>query len=76
MKQSAFLSLNWHDALKGLIMATLTPMAVTIEQDIEKGSLSFNWHLIGIAAVGGFVAYLLKNFLTAPSSTSDSLIAK
>lgn len=76
MKQSAFLSLNWQDALKGLIMATLTPVVVTIEQTVEKGSLTFNWHLIAISAIGGFAAYLLKNLLTPPASKSDSPVAK
>jgi hypothetical protein len=76
MEQSKFLSLNWGDVLKGLLMAVLTPVAGVIEQTVEKGSLVFNWHLIGVLAVGGFVGYIIKNFLTPSSSTSDSPVAK
>jgi hypothetical protein len=57
-------SLNWGDVIKGLVMAVLTPVLVVIQQSIEKGELTFNWHLIALSAVGGGVAYLLKNFFT------------
>ena len=57
-------SINWQDILKGLLIGTLTPVIVIIQASLESGSLAFNWHQIGMAAVAGFVAYIVKNFLT------------
>ncbi len=64
MKNSNFLSLNWMDLGKGLIMSILTPIVVIVQQSIESGVLTFNWKTIGLAAVGGGFAYLVKNFFT------------
>lgn len=57
-------SINWQDVLKGLLIGTLTPVIVIIQASLEAGSLSFNWHQIAMASVAGFVAYIVKNFLT------------
>lgn len=51
-----------------MLIGTLTPVIVIIQASLEAGSLSFNWHQIAMAAVAGFVAYLVKNFLT-PAQT-------
>jgi len=64
MKTSNFLSLNWHDLGKGLLMAILTPVFTTIYTSFEAGVFTFNWHLIGVSAIGGALAYLGKNFFT------------
>ena len=66
MKPSNFLSLNWKDITKGLLMAVLTPVVLIIQQSIEAGSITFNWHQIAMAAAAGGVAYLIKNFFTTP----------
>lgn len=66
MKQSSFLALNWQDLVKGLTMAILTPVVVIVQQSILTGSLTFDWKSIGIAAVAGGLAYLVKNFFTSP----------
>lgn len=71
MKQSNFLSLNWRDFLRGLAMAVLTPAVLIIQQSLEAGNLVFNWKSIGMAAVAGGVAYLVKNILTKPDLKSD-----
>jgi len=76
MEQSKFLSLNWGDVLKGLIMAVGTPALLIIQQAIANGQFVFNWRQIGMAAIAGGVAYLLKNFFTPPSKSSDSPVAK
>jgi len=55
-------SLKWRDILRGLIMAVLTPVIVIIQQSLEAGHLQFNWQQIGMAAVGGGLAYVVKNF--------------
>jgi len=62
---SNFLSLNWADFGKGLIMAILTPVVVVVQQSIEAGTFTFDWKVIGIASLSGAVAYLVKNFFTA-----------
>ena len=69
MKTSPLFSLNVNDLVKGLIMAVLTPVIYLIEQTIEKGSFTFDWHAIGIAAATGFVGYLMKNFFTPQQPT-------
>lgn len=61
-------SLAWRDVLKGLLMAALTPAIVIIQQSIEAGSFVFNWQQIGMAAVAGGMAYIVKNFFE-PSKT-------
>ena len=64
MNQSSFLSLNWKDILKGLLMAILTPAVLIVEQSLQAGSITFNWKQIGLAAIAGGLAYLVKNFFT------------
>lgn len=64
MKTSNFLSLNWKDVFKGLIMAILTPVVFLIQETIETGDLNFDWKKIAIAAFSGCVAYLIKNFFS------------
>ncbi|MFA6087419.1 hypothetical protein [Mucilaginibacter sp.] len=60
-------TLAGSDLLRGLLMAVLTPVLVVVQQSIEKGSLVFNWQQLAMAAVGGGVAYLLKNFFIEPA---------
>lgn len=64
MKTSNFLSLNWADFAKGLLMAVLTPVIVVIQQSIENGTFTFDWKVIALSAIGGGLAYLTKNFFT------------
>ena len=56
-------SLKWRDFARGLIIAILTPSLLIIQQSLEANSLVFNWHQIGMAAIAGGAAYLIKNFL-------------
>lgn len=67
MKTSGFLKLDWNDLGKGLLMAILTPVIGVIYQTVQAGSLTFDWHMIEVAAVGGFIAYMTKNFFTPAS---------
>ena len=59
---SYFLSLNFKDVLNGLIMAVLTPTVVIIQQSLSSGNLTFDWTAIGVAALSGAMAYLVKKF--------------
>lgn len=63
-KESDFLKLNLNDFLRGLIIAVLTPIFIHVQEIIKTGTLNLNWEQIAIEAVGGFTAYILKNFLT------------
>lgn len=73
MKQSNFFSLGWRDILRGLVVAILTPVFVIVQQSFEQGSLTFDWRAIGMAAIGGALAYLTKNLFTKPDvkATTD-----
>ena len=57
--------LNWQDYAKGIVVAILTPVIFIIQNSLDAGTLSFNWKQISIAAISGFVAYLVKNFFTS-----------
>lgn len=70
MKTSDFLKLDIRDILKACIIATLTPVLVLVQQSIEAGQLTFDYKHLAMAAIGGFVAYLIKNFLTPPAVVS------
>ena len=68
MTNSNFLSLNWKDIVKGLLMAVLTPCILIIQQSLDAGNLVFNWKQIGMAAIAGGLAYLVKNFFSTPAT--------
>lgn len=74
MKTSNFLSLNWLDLGKGLLMAVLTPVVVVIQQSIEAGVFTFDWKSIGLSAIAGGVAYLVKNFFTSSKPEVQSIL--
>lgn len=74
--KSTFLSLNLRDLAKGLIVAMLTPVFPIITASLNAGSLVFNWHDIAVAAVGGFVAYLVKNFFTDGTKEAVKTLSK
>lgn len=67
MNQSNFLRLNLADLAKGLLMAVLTPVVTIVQQSLSAGTLTFNWQAIGLSAVAGGVAYLIKNLFTPPT---------
>lgn len=73
MKTSNFLSLNWQDVLKGLIVAILTPIVVVIQQSLEAGIFVFDWKSIGLAALSGGVAYLTKNLFTTSKIVQQNI---
>lgn len=76
MKTSNFLSLNWLDLGKGLLMAILTPVVVIIQQSLEAGVFTLDWKSIGLAAIGGGFAYLVKNFFTKPKDAQNIISPK
>ena len=64
MKTSKLFSIDFKDVLKGLLIAVLTPVFTTIYTSFELGIFTLNWHLIGVSAIGGAMAYLGKNFFS------------
>jgi hypothetical protein len=80
MKTSNLYSIDYRDLLKGLLIAILTPILVIVQNTVATGHLTFNWQQIGMAGVGGFVAYIGKNFFTASTiktvADSPTLVAK
>lgn len=59
-------TLQWRDVIRGVVIAALTSALVVIQQSIDAGNIEFNWKSIGTAAIGGGVAYILKNWLLEP----------
>lgn len=59
---SKFLSLQWRDILKGLLIAVLSPVFTVITQSISQGVLTFDWRAIGLTALSAGMAYIAKNF--------------
>lgn len=57
-------TLNLRDILRGLLIAALTPAIVMAQQSLDAGILVFNWKQLAMAAVGGGLAYIVKNFFT------------
>lgn len=68
-------TLNIRDLLKGLLMAILVPVLYIIQSSIAAGEMTFNWKQIAFAALGGGVAYILKNFFTDDISAAKKTIA-
>lgn len=61
---SGLWKLDWRDVLKGLLVAALTQPFMILQQSLAAGKLTCDWRAMGMAAVGGLVAYLVKNFFT------------
>ena len=59
-------SLNWQDALRGLLMAVGGAALTLIETSLEAGNLHFNWKQIGTVAGIAGATYLMKNFFQKP----------
>lgn len=64
MKQSGFLSLKQRDAIRGFIVAVLTPVLYLLQELIPH----YDIPIIFKVALSGGVAYLIKNFFTKPDN--------
>jgi len=64
--RSAFLTLNWRDFFKGLVLAVITAVITWAYEAIQSGTLFASGSLktIGMVALGALLAYLIKNFIT------------
>ena len=59
MKRSKFLRLGKRDMINGLLIAVLSSVIVTLQQQLTTGSYSLKE--IGIVALSAGLAYLSKN---------------
>jgi len=69
-------AVNFKDIAKGLIVAALTPVVFIVQASLEAGSMTFNFKQIAMAAVAGFVGYLIKNFFTPAQTIVKGLSAE
>ena len=60
-KRSQFLKLNQRDFLKGLVVAVLTAVIVTVQQQLQADV--FDWKIVATTALSALLAYLSKNLL-------------
>jgi hypothetical protein len=68
MEQSKLYSINWRDALRGLIIAVGSPVLVAAERIIDAGKMDFSWKSLVMIGIGGGITYLVKNFFTSPAA--------
>lgn len=66
MKQSSFLSLNWSDIGKGVLMAFLAALLTALYGVLSNGGFPTHAQWVDAlqAAITATVAYLLKNLFT------------
>ena len=68
-------TIDWRDISKGILIAILTPVLFVVQQSLTVGELTFNWKSIGVAAISGGIAYIIKNFLS-PSEVKIKVSAE
>lgn len=77
MKPSAAIfSLDWHDALKGLIMAVLSALITALYNGVIAGNFPDTWIEIKpilLIGIGAGLAYAIKNFFT---NSQDDFMTK
>lgn len=64
MERSKFFTLNWRDALKGLLLAVLSAVITFLYEVFQAGPVTFDKEFlgkVGLIAVSTALAYLLKN---------------
>lgn len=69
-------TLKIRDFLKAALIAIITPVLYVIQDSMSKGELTLHWKEILVAAISGFVAYLIKNFFTDDIKTARKIIEK
>lgn len=57
-------NLKLNDWTRGLLIAAISPVIAAIADSINQGTVTLNWRLITMAAIGGGLAYITKNFLS------------
>lgn len=60
-------SLNWQDAIRGLLVAVISAVITVIENSISIGDFNFNWENIYKVALTAGIGYIAKNLLFEPA---------
>lgn len=58
-------SLEWRDALNGLIYAGAFSALTALQQAIDANN-GIDWKIVGYAALSGIVTHFLRSFLSKP----------
>lgn len=69
-------TLKLRDFLRAALIAIITPVLYVIQDSLSKGELIFHWNEILVAAISGFIAYLIKNFFTDDIKVARKVIEK
>jgi len=69
-------TLNWRDFFKGLILAVIVPVLVTIQTSLAAGNVVFDWKAIGISSVAALIGYLIKNFFTNDIPVAEKILTE
>lgn len=56
-------TLQWRDAVKGLVVAVITAVITVVYASLQAGSLDFDWAQISTTALTAALAYIMKNWL-------------
>jgi hypothetical protein len=73
---STAFTLGLKDFIKGAILAVIVPVLVTVQQSLDNPEKVLNWKVIGMTAVGTFIGYLIKNFLSNDVPAAQATILK
>ncbi len=66
--------LKLRDYLKAFLMAVGVPVINAVLESLNAGEVTINWNHIWKIAVGAFLVYLLKNFLTDDMKVATKVI--
>lgn len=61
---SSFLSIDFKDALKGIIVAVGAAVFALVAESVSKGEFTFDFTAIWHTAVAAGIAYIGKQFFT------------
>lgn len=72
MKQriSKQFDINYHDVIRGLIIAVLSPVFTVAIESLNQGDLTFNWHAMAVTGLSAGLGYILKNWLEPTKTIS------
>jgi hypothetical protein len=70
MNQSEFLSVNYVDFIKGLLIAMVSAVVAVIGDSMSKGVFTFDWTTIWHVALSAGIGYVAIKFGSGPRPTT------
>ena len=61
---SEIFTVGVKDFIRGIIVATVSGVIMYIYGAVNSGTLSIDWHQVGIVALASGLGYIVKNYLT------------